>query len=517
MNFPKVDLALPKSVLKRYFGYSEFRAPQEKIIESVLAKQDTLAILPTGGGKSLCYQVPGLIFAGQTLVITPLISLMEDQVQALEKRGVKATYLSSQLPPKVLGERLANLSNYKFIYLTPERLSSPGWQELAKNLQIDLVAVDEAHCIAEWGHDFRPPYLAIGKYLSELTDLKESRPTANLRPVVIALTATATPQTRAEICQRLGLKSPRQFLSPPHRPNLALFVKKFSTDFEQEFYLLLLLKKHQGQAGIIYTPTREKTKLLTTLIKNYFPRLKIAYYHAGLTGEKRSEVQQQFLSGELEAIVATTAFGMGVDKPDIRWVIHFGLPTSIENYYQEIGRAGRDRLPSNCYLLQQPKDWLVAARLTSQTTKKRLKVKQIKLRQLAKLLEARNCLHEGLNLYFAVPTQKSVAPPKTPAPQTTRKTTTPSRAPAKNCQNCQFCRPTRIQLDASTTARAKNLNQWRQNQAKKYRCSPLAIITDQVLALTALTKPASKKDFLRLPGVGRGLVNRWAGDIIPII
>lgn len=465
--------------LKKYFGYESFRSPQAEIINSVLSGKDTLAILPTGGGKSLCYQIPGLIFTGQTLVITPLLSLMEDQVQALEKKNIKATYLSSQLSPKELQNRLNKISTYKFIYLTPERLASDLWQKISSTLDIDLVAIDEAHCISEWGHDFRPPYLKISDYLQNL-----KKP-----PIKIALTATATPQTRIEIFTKLKLTQPKIFINPSYRQNLSLFFHSFENQISQEISLFLLLIKHQEKNGIIYATTREKTEYITRLITHYLPKTKVAAYHAGLDNKKRSQIQADFLSGKITLIVATTAFGMGVDKPDIRFVIHYGPSTSIENYYQEIGRAGRDQQAATCYSLFRRENWETMWSLISGKNSPQTKVRQLKAKQLFKLFANKNCLHDSLNRYFS--SHEEYQP--------------------INCHHCQFCQPKTIVIPTDILEKIKKLKNWRQAHQNTH------FVTDQVLVLTAILSPKTTKDLQKIAGVGQNLATTLANDIIHTI
>ncbi len=468
---------LALETLQKYFGYESFRSPQDDIIESVLSGQDTLAVLPTGGGKSLCYQVPGLIFAGQTLVITPLLSLMEDQVQALLRKNISATYLSSGLDKDELKKRLNQLADYKFIYLTPERLASTSWQKLSAKLVIDLVAIDEAHCISEWGHDFRPPYLSIA---NNLLNLKKP-------PIKIALTATATPQTRVEICQKLKLHQPALFINSPYRENLSLFFYEFKSQIAQEIDLLLLLIKHQNQSGIIYTTTREKTEYLTKLITQYLPKTKVEAYHAGINSNDRAQIQQDFLSENTSLIVATTAFGMGIDKPNIRFVIHFGPATSIENYYQEIGRAGRDQRPATCYLLHRKEDWLTMWSLVSSGDSNQRKVRQLKAKRLYTLFSTKNCMHDSLNHYFS--THEKYLPMK--------------------CHKCQFCAPLSKEIDQNLQNKLEKLKAWRCNQSE--------LITDQVLMLTAILAPKKVADIKKIAGIGPSLAKQLANDIIHII
>ncbi len=479
-NSTSITTAL--QTLKKYFSYDSFRSPQAEIIQSVLEGQDTLVVLPTGGGKSLCYQIPGLIFTGQTLVITPLLSLMEDQVQALERKNISATYLSSSLNKNELQNRLQNISSYKFIYLTPERLVSRDWQKISTNLNIDLVAIDEAHCISEWGHDFRPPYLDIA---TNLQNLKKP-------PTKIALTATATPQTRIEICRKLKLNGPKIFTNSPYRSNLSLFLYSYHNQISQEINLFLLLNKHQYEDGIIYATTREKTEYIAQLIAHYLPKIKVAAYHAGLDKNHRSQIQADFLSGKISLIVATTAFGMGVDKPNIRFVIHYGPSTSIENYYQEIGRAGRDQQPANCYLLYRREDWLTMWSLISQNNTPQTKVRQLKAKQLLKLFTTKNCLHDSLNHYFSThQTYKRI-----------------------HCQQCQLCQPKTITISPELKTKIEKLKNWRRQQTHSPHIPP---ITDQVIVLTAILSPKSTNQLRKIAGVGQNLANLLANDIIHTI
>ena len=325
-----------KELLKRYFGYETFRPLQEEVIESVLRGQDTLVIMPTGGGKSLCYQLPALRLDGLTLVVSPLIALMKDQVDALRANGVPAEFINSMLTYAEIArvQRQAQQGDLKILYLAPERLALPDFKHWLGTLNVSLVAVDEAHCISEWGHDFRPDYRTLG-------GLRRSMPSVPF----IALTATATERVRADILTQLGLKQPQQFIASFDRPNLRYEVRPKERAFNQ---LVQLLKERKGESAIIYCFSRKDTEDLADRLRDEgFDALP---YHAGMDAESRRRNQERFIRDEADVIAATIAFGMGIDKPDVRLVVHQELPKSLEAYYQQTGRAGRDGLPSDCVL-----------------------------------------------------------------------------------------------------------------------------------------------------------------------
>jgi ATP-dependent DNA helicase RecQ len=322
--------------LKAYFGFDRFLPLQEEIISKVLAKRDTLVLMPTGGGKSLCYQLPALRFKGLTLVVSPLIALMKDQVDGLRSNGVPAGLLNSTLPLQEASQvrDQAREGKIKILYVAPERLALPGFRRFLQSLDVSLIAIDEAHCISEWGHDFRPDY-------RNLKALRESFPGVP----VIALTATATEPVREDIVNQLGLKKPEIFISSFNRPNLTYAIQPKT---EPLGALLRLLEKHQGGSAIIYRFSRKATEeTALELSERGFNALP---YHAGLEPDLRRETQEKFIRDQVQIVVATIAFGMGIDKPDVRLVVHYDLPKTVEGYYQETGRAGRDGLPSDCVL-----------------------------------------------------------------------------------------------------------------------------------------------------------------------
>ncbi len=326
-------------VLTEKFHFSGFRKWQEEIIDTLLTRHDVVVVMPTGSGKSLCYQLPALLLDGVTLVISPLIALMKDQVDGLVENQVPATFINSVLTPSEQGQRLKEIQQgrYKLVYIAPERFRNPGFMEGIQSCRISLFAVDEAHCVSEWGHDFRPDYLRLKGVVERLG-----------HPPVAALTATATPDVRGDIITQLGLTKPITFVAGFDRPNLRFQVKRVEGDEDKIDAILDLLKK-KAQRGIIYAATRKNVETLTVTLQS--KGYKAGSYHAGMEMESRKSVQDRFMEGTLPVVVATNAFGMGIDKADLRFVVHYDIPGSLEAYYQEVGRAGRDGKPATCLLL----------------------------------------------------------------------------------------------------------------------------------------------------------------------
>lgn len=325
--------------LQQHFGFQDFREGQAEVIESVLAGKDTVVVMPTGGGKSLCFQLPALMLKGITVVVSPLIALMKDQVDALQSKGISASFINSSIAFEEQRDRIYALRNgqTKIIYVAPERFRSTHFVEALKQLNVSLFAIDEAHCISQWGHDFRPDYLKLKDVVQEIGN-----------PQVLALTATATPYVRADIIEQLSLKNPNAFVSGFDRPNLTIEVIHTQKEREKIEQIKSMARESKG-SGIIYTSTRKAVDAVSTKLKT--AGLSVNCYHAGMTENERTRAQDDFMSGKTQMIVATNAFGMGIDKSDIRFVFHFHFPGSIEAYYQEIGRAGRDGFPANCILL----------------------------------------------------------------------------------------------------------------------------------------------------------------------
>ncbi|MGS5517504.1 DNA helicase RecQ [Clostridioides difficile] len=330
-------------ILSKYYGYTSFRKGQESIINSILSEKDVLAIMPTGGGKSICYQLPALILDGMTIVISPLISLMKDQVDALKTMGINAAFINSSLSNKEFNEILNNIrkNNYKILYIAPERLDAHEFIELINNNNISQIAIDEAHCVSQWGHDFRLSYRRISDFIKNLPK----------RPIITAFTATASEEVRADIINLLCLENPDYYITGFDRENLSINIVKSSS---KNKYILDYIKNHKNESGIIYAATRKEVENIHNGLSKR--NISVSKYHAGLSKNERSKNQEDFINDDVDIMVATNAFGMGIDKPNIRWVIHYNMPQSIENYYQEIGRAGRDGEKSECVLLFSPGD-----------------------------------------------------------------------------------------------------------------------------------------------------------------
>lgn len=323
--------------LQRYFGFSTFREGQGEIIASILQGSDTLVIMPTGGGKSLCYQLPALVLPGVTLVVSPLIALMKDQVDSLRQKNIPADFINSTLSAKEQRERIQAMrdGSLKLVYVAPERFRSPSFFDALREVSVSLFAIDEAHCISQWGHDFRPDYYKIGSVLAKLD-----------RPQVVALTATASPAVRSDILRALHLENAEVFVAGFSRPNLSLKVCHTSTESEKFETLRALIARRR--TGIVYCATRKKVDLVSERLKSW--KVSHVSYHGGMDESARTRAQERFLDGSVDVVVATNAFGMGIDRSDLRFIAHFEIPGSIEAYYQEVGRAGRDGLPSECEL-----------------------------------------------------------------------------------------------------------------------------------------------------------------------
>ncbi|TSA29906.1 MAG: DNA helicase RecQ [Verrucomicrobiaceae bacterium] len=400
-------------VLKKTFGYDGFRPLQREIIEASLAGRDTFALLPTGGGKSLCFQLPALVRDGLTVVVSPLIALMKDQVDQLEAAGVAATFLNSSLKASEAKARMRGLheGKYRLLYAAPERLMLDNWQENLRSWNVSAVAIDEAHCISEWGHDFRPEY----RQLSRLRDLLPGIP-------VTALTATATERVREDIVRHLHLADPAVFVASFNRPNLSYRVVPKEKGVTQ---IAEFVRRRPADSGIVYCATRAAAdRLAESLSGRGFPAKP---YHAGLTAGERVSHQELFLRDEVRIICATIAFGMGINKPNVRWVIHYDLPKNIEGYYQETGRAGRDGLPGDCLLLFNPGD---AAKQThfieEMSSPKEQQIAREQLRQMMHYAECPSCRRRELLGYFG------------------------ETYPAPTCEACDNCLEPRESYNATT-------------------------------------------------------------------
>ncbi|MBG9832331.1 DNA helicase RecQ [Bacillus sp. FSL M8-0063] len=377
-----------QELLASYFGYSSFRRGQDETIKNVLDGKDTVCIMPTGGGKSICYQIPALVFEGTTLVISPLISLMKDQVDTLVQNGISATYINSSISIAEANQRiqLAKQGHYKLLYVAPERLDSMEFVDQLIDMKIPMIAIDEAHCISQWGHDFRPSYLHIHRILDYLPE----------KPLVLALTATATPQVREDICNTLGINQENTIMTTFERENLSFSVIKGQ---DRNAYLADYIRQNQKESGIIYAATRKVVdQLYEDLMK---AGVSVSKYHAGMSDTDRNEQQELFLRDEVSVMVATSAFGMGIDKSNIRYVIHYQLPKNMESYYQEAGRAGRDGLDSACILLYSSQDVQVQRFLIDQSTgESRFSNELEKLQNMTDYCHTEQCLQSFILQYF---------------------------------------------------------------------------------------------------------------------
>ncbi|MCK8817267.1 DNA helicase RecQ [Natroniella sulfidigena] len=406
-----------REILQDYFGYPSFREGQEEIIENILAGNNTLGIMPTGGGKSLCFQIPSLCLSGVTLVISPLISLMKDQIDSLSTLGIAATFINSSLTRLEIKERIAKTceGQYDLLYIAPERLQSKDFISQLQATDISLLAVDESHCISSWGHDFRPSYRLIPKLIASLS--KE--------PIVTAFTATATKEVRADISDLLGIEEENTYVTGFDRPNLKFTSIKGENkkDFIAEY-----VEINQDDSGIIYAATRKEVEQLTNFLRK--KGFSAGKYHAGLSNQERKAVQEEFIFDELKIIVATNAFGMGIDKSNVRYVIHHNLPQTLEDYYQEAGRAGRDGEPSECILLFHPADtrlpkfFIEESNLNPELKRRRYQ----KLQKMIDYCHTSKCLREFILDYFD--DQQSV----------------------DGCDNCSNCNDQRELVDITTEA-----------------------------------------------------------------
>lgn len=499
-----------EETLKQHFGLSEFRRGQREIINSILAGRDTLAVLPTGGGKSLCFQYPAIAMNKLVIVISPLIALMKDQVASLTRRGVAAGCLHSHLSMderRDVFRRMRECGTF-LLYISPERTQKEGFKEWIKTAPVGLIAIDEAHCISQWGHDFREEY-------SQLANIRQARPDIP----ILALTASATPFVLRDIAKNLGLQRPAQHVHGFYRPNLYYQVETCSDENEKIDFTRGALKQFNEGRVIIYCGTRKMTETLQAALEQEFDS--VGRYHAGLSAKDRNDTQQAFADGRLRILVATNAFGMGIDQPDVRLVVHFQMPANIDSLYQEMGRAGRDGLDSTCLLLYSKKDkGLQSFFIQSSNAKDSiLSSKWRALDNLVAYAEGFECRHSEILVYYQDAQRiDRCGHCDVCVPNSTRKTLKPaSQAPATLVKTRKAKREARDE-DAIVLTPEENklfeiLRMWRKEKSKELDVPAFVILSDRSLRHLAKSRPRSKDELKGIYGFGEVKIERFGDDL----
>jgi len=484
--------------LKQHFGLTSFRTPQLEIIRSVLSRRDTLAILPTGGGKSLCYQLPSLLLDGTTLVVSPLIALMKDQVDKLNLQGIKAGFINSAQPSEEQTHQLELfiLGYYQIFYVSPERLQSASFFKACHLTHIPLIAVDESHCISQWGTEFRPEFRRIYEFVEKLP----------VRPRLLALTATASPRVEQDIQQSLHFQTAQVFRSSVLRPNIQIQIINPATISAKILILGRLLKSIKNQTGLVYTATRLDSEYLHQFFGQFesFKSFHLHHYHAGLPQNQRAMIQNQFLSQTSSIIFATNAFGMGIDRSDIKLVVHFHLPGSLEAYAQEIGRAGRNGQPSLAVLLLHQHDLKIQSSFIQKNMQPENRAYQVlELQDLLAFCRSKSCRSQLIQSYFG-----EAASPR----------------PCLVCDNClkNHTIPTPVRqpffLPFSSLPEQQKLThllEVRQRLATQHHLESAEIIPTSTCLWWAMLEPKTVRELLCVPGIGKGWVKEWGRKFLP--
>ena len=498
-----------ENLLKSSFNLSEFRIGQKEIITAVLAKKDALAVLPTGGGKSLCYQYPAIKFNQLVIVISPLIALMKDQVQALHRQGIPAgcLYSGQSEDEKRLVFSTLNKGGAFILYLSPERVQKENFQKWIMNREIALFAVDEAHCVSQWGHDFRAEY-------SELKILKQLRPDVP----VLALTASATPTVLNDISKNLGLVKPERLVHGFYRPNLYYQVEACTDEENKTEWLLQSLQQNPTGRVLIYCGTRKITQVVAAFLETRFEQ--VGFYHAGLSTSERTRIQVAYTKSELRILVATNAFGMGIDQPDVRLVVHFQMPGNIDSLYQEMGRAGRDGENSTCLLLYSKKDKGLQSYFIQTSTAPKA-IKDSKWRNLDSLIaycEAGECRHSEILTYYKDSSRiRRCGHCDVCDPKSNRKVLPPLKKlkaaqPVKKRKVIE----TRV-LDGNEEFRFQDLRKWRKAKATELDLPAFVIFGDQTLKELAQKNPQSLEQLSGIYGIGEAKIEKFGRDLLLVL
>lgn len=502
-------MSSPEFILQSVFGLQQFRPQQREIIEDVLAGHDVVCVMPTGAGKSLCFQLPAVILRGLIIVVSPLISLMADQVAHLRKLRIPAMLLNSSQSGDEQRKALAALHNgYRgMLYIAPERFAAPSFQNLLPKLHPNLFVVDEAHCVSFWGHDFRPEYM-------NLADVRRALGS----PVTMSLTATATPQVRRDIVEMLGLRSPKMHVTGFDRPNLAYACRRLESEHEKDDALLRLLATRKGEGGIVYCSTRKAVEQLSALLEEVFPKRTICAYHAGMETAVRKHSQEHFMADPNSIAVATNAFGMGINKPNIRYVVHYNLPGSVEAYYQEAGRAGRDGAPAACVLFFGTRDLKTQEFFIDKIgdNNPALKPREIerlqdhsrrKLDAMWSYANKNRCRRRQILDYFGETTQiancqcdQCAGPPKIERRETPKSIAKPSCSSRKT--KAAKAPLSHVPLSPQAELRFERLKRVRRQLADKHQWPAFCIMHDATLMEVARRSPNTIRELAEIKGIG---------------